>query len=43
LVVKCLFFSPKPLVAQKAYHAESWMPSGCDLTSERAMQHFFSR
>jgi hypothetical protein len=25
---KCLFFGPKLLVAQKAYHAEYWMPSG---------------
>ena len=31
LVKKCLFFGSNPLVAQKAYHAEYSMPSGCDL------------
>jgi len=37
---KCLFFGPKPLVAQKAYHAEYSMPSGCDSASAQENQHF---
>jgi hypothetical protein len=35
-----LFFGPKPLVAQKAYHAEYSMPSGCDSASAQENQHF---
>jgi hypothetical protein len=36
-----LFFGPKPLVAQKAYHAQYSMPSGCDSAAAQATHHFF--